>query len=549
MKKFLKTAETDIPASIVVFLVALPLCLGVAVASDAAPITGIVAGVVGGIVVGIFSGSQLSVSGPAAGLTAIVASALSKLPSYEVFLVAVVLAGIFQILLGYAKAGFISDFIPNSVIKGMLAAIGLILILKQLPHLVGNDVNPQGDESFLQKDQENTFSEIIKSFSVFTPGAVIIGLVSIAILLLLDKESVKKWGVFTLLPGPLLVVVAGILINKIYSLFFPALCLTGTHLVQLEVFAKPKDFFYALPNPDFAKALDWNVLLIAITIAVVASIESLLSLEAVDKIDPQRRISPANRELKAQGIGNIVSGLLGGLPITSVIVRSSANVNAGGKTRLSTLFHGILLLLAVLYIPGLLNTIPLAALAAILILTGYKLSKFSLFVSYYRKGWDQFIPFIVTVFAILLTNLLAGIFIGILIGIFFVLRANHKSYVFSTKLEHRYARGFKRLAALFFALRSNRKSSIFTIKNQYRCLIRFREDVTFLNKANLKAQFAKIPDKTSVLIDASKTKFIDNDITDLVNDFIVNAETRGIRTYIKYEGGQSQNYFKELEAR
>ncbi len=514
MSKFFKNAAADLPASVVVFLVALPLCLGVAVASDAAPIAGIIAGMVGGIVIGFLSGSQLSVSGPAAGLTAIVASALGKLP-YEIFLVAVVLAGIFQILLGYLKAGVIGDFIPNSVIKAMLAAIGLILILKQLPHLVGYDVNPGGDESFLQKDHENTFTEILNAFARFTPGAVIIGLVAVGILLIFELKSIKKLRIFKFIPGPLFVVLAGVLINFLFKTYLPDLTLGTEHLVQLDSFNNPFDFFKALPSPDFSGLLNKDVFVVAITIALVASIETLLSIEAVDKIDPQKRMSPTNRELKAQGIGNLVSGLLGGLPVTSVIVRSSANVSAGGVSKLSAISHGFWLLLSVLFVPGLLNLIPLSALAGILIMTGYKLAKISIFIDYYKRGWNQFIPFIITVVAILLTDLLVGIFIGLLVGVYFILRSNYKS-------------------------------SIFTISDEHRYLIRFRREVTFLNKAHLKAKLEEIPDNTAVLMDATRSEFIDSDIVELVNDFIVNAETRGIRVYIKYSGDKNRNYFHDI---
>jgi MFS superfamily sulfate permease-like transporter len=518
MTKLFRNAAADLPASIVVFLVALPLCLGVAVASDAAPITGIIAGMVGGIVIGFLSGSQLSVSGPAAGLTAIVAGAIGKLPSYEVFLVAVVLAGAMQVILGYVKAGVIGDFIPNSVIKGMLAAIGLILILKQLPHLIGYDVDPEGDEAFIQKEGGNTFTTLISSFSKFTPGAVVIGIVAMAILVVFEQKAVKSIRLFQLVPGPLFVVAAGILLNVWFGNAFPDLYLGQEHLVQLEAFNNPIDFFGSLPSPDFSSILNKDVLIIAVTIAVVASIETLLSIEAVDKIDPMKRISPGNRELKAQGVGNLVSGLLGGLPVTSVIVRSSANVSAGGASKLSTIAHGVWLLLSVLFIPGLLNMIPLAALAAILIFTGYKLAKIKIFTEHYKKGWNQFIPFTITVVAILLTDLLVGIFIGMIAGVYFILKSNFQSSIFTMKDEHRY-------------------------------LIRFRKEVTFLNKAYLKATLENIPDSTAVLIDATKSEFIDSDIVDLVNDFIINAETRGIRVYIKYAGGNSRNYFNDTTDR
>jgi MFS superfamily sulfate permease-like transporter len=314
------------------------------------------------------------------------------------------------------------------------------------------------------------------------------------------------------------VVIAGVLLNLFFRVSMPDWALSGDHLVQLDAFSNPVDFFKALPSPDFTQVMNKDVIVVAVTIALVASIETLLSIEAVDKIDPQKRLTPTNRELKAQGIGNLVSGLLGGLPVTSVIVRSSANVSSGAKTKLSTISHGVLLLLSVLFIPNLLNLIPKAALAAILIMTGYKLAKVSIFKEYYKKGWSQFIPFIVTVVAILLTDLLVGIFIGLLVGIYFVLKSNYKS-------------------------------SIFTIRDENRFLIRFRKEVTFLNKAHLKEQLEEIPDNTSVLVDATKSEFIDNDIVDLMNDFIINAETRNIRVYIKYAGGENRNYFNDIAGR
>ncbi|HMP92235.1 MAG TPA: SulP family inorganic anion transporter [Phnomibacter sp.] len=518
MQKIFKTAGADIPAAIVVFLVALPLCLGIAVASDAAPVTGIIAGVVGGIVVGIFSGSQLSVSGPAAGLTAIVAGAIGKMPSYEVFLLSVVLGGAMQLALGLLKAGVIGDYIPNAVIKGMLAAIGLILILKQIPHFLGYDAVPEGDEAFVQKDQHNTFTEIWQAILHPTTGAIIIGVMAAAILLLFELKAIKKLRLFQIIPGPLIVVLAGTLINIWFKAGMPDWELKGNHLVVLDLFNTPVDFFKALPSPSFSAISNSQVWITAFTLAIVASIESLLCLEATDKLDPEKRISPANRELKAQGVGNIVSGLLGGLPVTSVIVRTSANIGAGARTKMSTIIHGVLLLLSVLFIPNLLNLIPKAALAAILIFTGYKLAKISLFKAQYKAGWDQFIPFVVTVAAILMSDLLIGICIGIVTGLYFVLKNNFKSAIFYIKDSHRY-------------------------------LIRFRKEVSFLNKGLMKEILAKIPDNTAVLIDATKSVFIDKDIVDMVNDFIINAETRNIRVYIKYKSGQSSEFFTEVNRR
>ncbi|HSC53870.1 MAG TPA: SulP family inorganic anion transporter [Phnomibacter sp.] len=514
MKNFFRNAGADIPASIVVFLVALPLCLGVAVASDAAPVTGIVAGVVGGIVVGLLSGSQLSVSGPAAGLTAIVAGAIGKLESYEVFLLCLVLAGIFQLILGFLKAGVIGNYIPNSVIKGMLAAIGIILILKQIPHFVGYDADPEGDQAFIQVDHENTFSELFNAINHISPGAVITAVISTCILLAYETKRVKKMRIFQYIPGPLIVVLAGISINEIFRASAATLALSGDHLVVLDVFNTPIEFFGALPRPSLEGISNPQVWISAATLAIIASLETLLSIEAVDKIDPEKRITPTNRELKAQGAGNIVSALLGGLPVTSVIVRSSANVNAGAKSKLSAVLHGTLLLSSVLFFPSILNLIPKASLAAILIFTGYKLAKVSLFKEHYRKGWEQFLPFVITIAAILLTDLLVGIIIGMVVGLYFVLRSNFKSAIFHVQDDKRY-------------------------------LIRFRKEVSFLNKGLLKKILQDIPDNMSVLIDATKIDFVDRDIKDLVNDFIVNAETRGIRVYIKYNKLSSKTYFED----
>ena len=411
MKNYLKNLGTDLPASIVVFLVALPLCLGIALGSGAPLFSGIIAGMVGGIIIGSLSGSQLSVSGPAAGLTAIVFAAITKLQVYEAFLLAVVLAGIIQMILGFLKAGILGDYVPNSVIKGMLAAIGIILILKQLPHFVGYDKDYEGDESFSQGDDENTFSAIFNSFDAITPAALIIGVISIIILIIWETKFFKSNKVLSLIPGPLVVVLLGVLLNYIFNInenYFH----WGdrkVNLVTLPIAENASMFVSFFTFPDFSHIKNPQVWISGLTIAIVASLETLLGIEAVDKLDPLKRVTPTNRELKAQGVGNMVSGLLGGLPLTSVVVRSSANVMAGAKTKISTITHGFLLLVSVYFIPDILNTIPLSALAAILIFTGYKLAKVGLFKDFYRKGIDQFVPFVVTVLAILLTDLLIGI--------------------------------------------------------------------------------------------------------------------------------------------
>lgn len=496
---FRKTAS-DIPSSVVVFLVALPLCLGIALGSGAPLFSGIIAGIVGGIVIGSLSGSSLSVSGPAAGLTAIVAAAILKLQVYEAFLMAVVLAGIFQFLLGVFKAGVLGDYIPNAVIKGMLAAIGIILILKQFPHLVGYDKDFVGDESFMQIDSENTFSSIRRSLDFLTISPLIIGLVSLGILILWESKFFKARKVLTLIPGPLVVVVLGVLLSIVLKGY--GFHLQTDQLVTLPVAKDANSFFSFFKFPDPAYLKNFEVWKVALTLAIVASLETLLGIEAADKLDPLKRVTPTNRELKAQGVGNFVSGMLGGLPLTSVIVRTSANISAGAQSKASTIFHGILLLVSVLFIPHILNLIPLSALAAILIFTGYKLAKISLFKEYYRKGLDQFIPFVVTIVVILLTDLLVGIMAGIAV-------------------------------ALFFMLRSNFLSSVFVVNDENRYLVRLRKDVSFLNKPIVKRKLEAVPANSFVLIDATRADFIDKDVIEEINNFMLHAGLKNIVVEIK----------------
>lgn len=502
MKNLLRNAGSDIPASIVVFLVALPLCLGIALGSGAPLFSGIIAGIVGGIVIGSISGSQLSVSGPAAGLTTIVAAAILKLQVFDAFLLAVVLAGVFQVVLGFVRAGVLGDYVPNTVIKGMMAAIGIILILKQIPHLVGYDEDFIGDENFLQLDKENTFSELLNMFKYITPPAVIIGVVSVLILILWETKTFKKQKFLLLVPGPLVVVVVGIFLNFLFAAIKPDFVLEQKHMVNLLVAHNLPEFISFFTFPDFNHLRNPDVWITGGTIAIVASLETLLSIEAVDKLDPQKRRTPTNRELKAQGVGNIVSGLIGGLPLTSVVVRSSANVISGAKTKLSTIMHGTLMLSAVVFIPQILNLIPLSALAAILIYTGYKLAKISLFKDYYNKGWDQFVPFVVTIVAILLTDLLIGIVIGIAVG-------------------------------LFFMIRSNFRSSVFVVHDDNNYLVRLRKDVSFLNKPIVKRKLDEVPEGSYVLIDATRADFIDKDIIEEINNFIMNAKTKNISVQVK----------------
>jgi MFS superfamily sulfate permease-like transporter len=503
MRKLFKNAAADIPASIVVFLVALPLCLGIALGSGAPLFSGIIAGMVGGIVIGLLSGSSLSISGPAAGLTAIVAVAIGKMPAYEAFLLSVVIAGALQVILGFLRAGIIGDYIPNSVIRGMLASIGLVLILKQFPHLIGYDKDYSGDETFIQNiDSNNTFSDLINSVNNITPFALIIGVISIIILIIWDRPALKKKKLFRNLPGPLVVVVVAILINVFFSIPGTRTSLNTSQLVNLPIATDFASFtsFFMFPKWEYLNNVD--VWITGLTIALVASIETLLGIEAVDKLDALKRRTPANQELKAQGIGNIISGLIGGLPLTSVIVRGSANVEAGAKSKFSAIMHGLLILLSVLFIPGLMNKIPLSALAAILIMTGYKLIKPAIFKEVYQKGWDQFVPFTITIIAILFTDLLVGIIIGTMI-------------------------------ALFSLIKSNFKSAVMVVHDENKYLVRFRKDISFLNKPIVKEKLETVPANAFVLIDMTRADFIDKDIIDVVNEFLQHAHLKNIVVEIK----------------
>lgn len=502
IKDYVKSLPNDLMSSIVVFLVALPLCLGIALASNAPLFSGIIAGVVGGIVVGLMSKSHLSVSGPAAGLTAIVSVAAISLQSWDTFIVAVVICGAIQILLGFLKAGIIGDFIPNSVIKGMLAAIGLILILKQIPHLVGYNAGFSGDETFLQSNKENTFSSLFSAISHISPVAAFIGIACLIFHFIWSKIVTGKKSFLQLLPAPLIIVFIGIGINYYFIQSNSGYALAKDHLVSIPAAGSAAEFFSFFTFPDWSKFLNPEVLKVGITLALVASLESLLSIEAVDDLDPYQRVTPTNRELKAQGLGNLVSGLIGGLPVTSVIVRSSANVNAGAKTKMSTIYHGILLLLCVSFIPFILNRIPNAALAAILIYTGFKLAKPSLFIDYYKKGWDQFLPFIFTILAILLTDLLKGVIIGTGVG-------------------------------LFFVIRSNFKTAVLVVHDKANYLFRLRKDVSFLNKAIIKQKLEKVPANGYVIIDTTRADFIDKDIIETIEDFMLHAPLKNIRVELK----------------
>lgn len=488
----------DLKSSLVVFLVALPLCLGIAVASGSPPMSGLIAGIIGGIVIGSLSGSHISVSGPAAGLTVIVLDAISTLGTFELFLAAVVVAGLIQLILGFLKAGVLGYYFPHSVIKGMLSAIGLILILKQIPHALGYDKDLMGDMAFDQIDQANTFTEIWYAIQYFSPGAILIVLVSLGLIVLFEKPYFKNHKVIGYIPGPLLGVVAGILINQVYDKFLPSWKLTGEHLVLIPNVDQFSDLQTLITFPDFSMIVTADFWVIAFTIAIIASIETLLSLEAGDKLDPQKRISPSSRELVAQGVGNTLSGLVGGLPITSVIVRTSANVATGAKTKLSAIMHGVLLLVLVIGIAEILNMIPLSCLAAVLFSVGFKLAKPSIFKKEYQKGLNQFLPFLVTIIAILMTDLLVGISIGMIFGIFFVIKTNYQKAVSVTELGGMY-------------------------------LVRFQKDVSFLNKAPLKKKLSEIPDGSEVVIDAKRARFIDHDIQEVLKDFMESSTDKNIK--------------------
>ena len=484
--------KDDVPAGIVVFLVALPLCLGIALASGAPLFAGLIAGMVGGLIVSWLSGSQLCVSGPAAGLTVIVFNAIEALGSFQGLLVACVLAGIMQLALGYLRAGIIGAFFPSAVIEGMLAAIGLILIIKQIPHATGYDTSYEGDESYMKETAGSSFIELLDAFGGISTASIVISGIALLLLILWGTPWFKKQKLLKLIPGPLIAVLWGVGYNQIAARVAPNWAVGAEHLVKLPVSEKAADFFNNFMFPDFSYLSNPAVYVVAVTIAIIASLETLLSLEATDKLDPLKRLAPTNRELKAQGVGNIISGLLGGLPITAVIVRSSANINAGGQTRIACFTHGLFLLMSVMYLANYLNYIPLSCLSAILLHTGYKLANPDLFKKFYQKGMSQFLPFVITVLVILVTDLLKGMAIGMVVGLFFVIKANYSAAISLTQDGAHY-------------------------------VLSFNKDVSFLNKALLRKFILHIKANSRVIIDASKAKFIDHDILETVEDFLATA--------------------------
>lgn len=479
----------DAVAGLVVFLVALPLCLGIALASNAPLFSGVLAGIVGGIVVGAISRSHTSVSGTSASLTAIIAAQILSLGSFEAFLLALVVAGLIQIVLGVIKGGFIADFIPTCVIHGLMAAIGVILILKQVPHLLGHDTDPEGEMSFRQPDQETTFSELFDLIGQTHQGAMVVGLICFAVLLIWDRVPRLKTS---LMPASLVVVLLGVALNLLFSRWGSFWSIGPTHLVQMPIVGSAGEFLSLLQSPDFSQWQNPAIYTAGLTIALVATLETLLNLEAVDKIDPLKRTSPPSRELIAQGVGNLTCGLVGGLPISSVIIRSSININAGGRTKRATIFHGILLLLAAACFPALMNYIPLSSLAAILIVTGMKLAPPRLFKQMWSLGLSQFLPFVCTLTAIVLTDLLTGILIGLGISIFFILESNVRRPV-RQRLEKRMGGDVLRI----------------TLPNQ----------VSFLHRAALLKALEDVPRGGHVLIDATSTHDIDPDVLELIHEF------------------------------
>jgi len=511
---FLTNLRSDLPASIVVFFVALPLCLGIALASGAPLFSGLIAGIIGGIVVGSLSGSQIGVSGPAAGLAAIVLTAIGSLGGFENFLLAVVLGGIIQLVFGILKAGIIGYYFPSSVIKGMLTGIGIIIILKQIPHFFGYDPDPEGDFSFNQVDGENTFSEIVNMFSNISLGPTIIAVIGLLILLLWSNVLSKKGKIFSLIQGPLVAVVLGILYYNFTS-GHETLGISENHLVSVPI---PNDFDSFLGQfsfPNFSAITQPAIWVTAFTIALVASLETLLCVEATDKLDPEKRVTPTNRELLAQGTGNIISGMIGGLPITQVIVRSSANIQSGGKSKFSAIIHGFFLLISVVLIPGILNMIPLSVLAAILLIVGFKLAKPSLFKTMYELGWKQFVPFIVTVVGIIFTDLLVGIGLGLAVGIVVILFKSFQNSHFLHIVD---------------------KSD-----GNHKIQMTLAEEVTFFNKGAILKELDRLPENSFLELDVTKTRYLDNDIIEILEDFSLKAKARNINVQLISERGNVLN--------
>ena len=510
MKNLFKSWREDLPASIVVFFVALPLCLGIGLASTTVegfspiPISGLISGIIGGVVVGLVSNSRLGVSGPAAGLITVVIASIATLGSFNAFLLAVVLAGILQLIFAFLRAGIIANYLPSGVIKGMLAAIGITLILKEIPHLIGYDKDYVGDEAFFQQDGHNTITELLYAVKALDPGIAMIGLISLGLVILFDRPTFKKSIFFKYIPSMLWVIIFGTFINVFLTASGHDLHIAKEHLVQIPEFNSLESLKLQLNFPDFSFITDPKVYMVALTIATIASLETLLSVEAIDRLDPEKAITNPNRELLAQGIGNIATGFLGGIPVTQVIVRSNANLSGGAKSKMSAVYHGLWLIVAIVLIAPILNLIPLATLAAILISVGYKLTNFKLIKAQFAKGWDQFIPFIATIIAILFTDLLKGIGIGLVIAIFYIIKRNFKG-----------------------------NHEVITTENGTEIVL--GENVNFLNIASIKNTLMNIPNGTHVTINSTRSKSLDYDIQELLIDFIsVTSKTKNIT--VLYQG-------------
>jgi MFS superfamily sulfate permease-like transporter len=501
LRYYSQSLSKDLPAGLVVFLVALPLCLGISLASGAPLFAGIITGIVGGLVVSWLSGSALSVSGPAAGLTVIVLDGIKSLGSYETFLLAGFIAGVIQLALGFFKAGVIGLYVPSSVIRGMLAAIGLTLILKQLSHFIGVDKDANTGEP-LAAHGHGPFGFLADLQGPIQSGALIVGLVSLAILIIWDSKKIKSIPALKLIPGALIVVIVSIVMNVMFGMMAPNLKIEPSHLVSLPVFGSPLEITQQFRMPAWGQIGNSAVWVVAFTIAIIASLETLLSIEAVDKIDPHRRVTPPNRELKAQGVGNMLATLIGGIPLTAVIVRSSANVDAGGQTRISSAFHGLLLLLSVLFLARVLNYIPLSALAAVLLMVGFKLTKPSLYKAQYKLGWDQFIPFVVTVVGVLMTDLLIGVAAGLVVSVFFILKASYESSHFLHEEKH---------------------------ADEHVVRIELSENVSFLNKAAIMRVLDEMPEGYRVQLDGTKTTYIDYDVLEAIQNFKVHSLDKDIK--------------------
>ncbi len=522
-KSILSTLNRDIPSSIVVLFVALPLCLGIALASGAPLFSGLIAGIVGGMLVGAISKSSHGVSGPAAGLAVIILTTLLTMP-FETFLLAVVIAGVIQIILGIVKARIIGYYFPLSAVNGMLAGIGIIIFIKQVPYALGYDGEWKGPDYYDQLSDSGTFTALLQFFEHITAGAIIIAIISMVILLSWELYLTKKHKVFRLIQGPIVVVAVGIICQFITKSFFPQFHLNHEYLVHVPVASGVSSFFGQFTFPDFSQIGNKEVYILAVTIALVASLETLLCVEATDKLDPHKRVTPTNRELFAQGTGNIVSGMIGGLAITQVIVRSSANTQAGAESKVSAILHGFFLLICVAFIPVILNLIPLPALASILLMVGYKLAKPDQFAKQYRLGWEQFVPFIVTILGIVFEDLLIGLALGCCVGSATILFRNFKN-------SH------------FLHIEGSAE--------EHQLKMSLSEDVTFLNKGAIIKELAEIPDDTYLTLDMSKCVSIDYDVREAIGDFIISAEDRNINVKLIQPIGQSSDkeeiYSKRLD--